>query len=519
MKLIAKRLKLSAFASLLLMTVSTVNAETVLRAVPMSDLRVLDPIWTGAYVTRNHAFMIYDTLFSLDAENKPQPQMVDKFSSNDDATKWEFTLRPGLKFSDGNPITSADVIASINRWSQRDSTGQKMAAALSSIEPMGDSGFRLTFKQPFGGVIDAFAKSGSLVPFIMPKRIADTPGDQQIKEYVGSGPFTFKQDEYRPGSRVVYVKNQYYTPRSEPASGMAGGKVVKVDRVEWTILKDSQTQVNAIKNGEVDTIENVPGDQYSVLKGDPNVKLIPSALPYLPVAHYNHASPPFNNPKVVKAAMLAINQEALLRAQALNKENYKPCLAIFPCGTPYASEEAGEFTGKPQFEKAKALLKEAGYDGTPVVVMAPTDLAVINKYPLVYAELLKQAGFKVDLQSMDWNTLVTRRANKDGWGVFITAWGGSDAVNPAMYGAVTGNGQKGYFGWPEDDEVEALKSKFLATKDESVKKDLAVGIQKRIYDASLVGPMGNVFYQTAVRKNITGVLDSPVMVYWNIEKK
>ncbi|MGT2509604.1 ABC transporter substrate-binding protein [Cupriavidus basilensis] len=470
-------------------------------------------------MTRNHAFMIYDTLFSEDAQNRPQPQMVEKFTSNADATVWEFTLRPGLKFSDGKPITSADVIASLQRWGKRDSTGQKMMAALKSFDASNERTFKMTFNSPFGAVPEVLAKSGSNVAFIMPKRVAETPADQQISEYVGSGPFMFQQSEYRPGSRVVYVKNPYYLPRSEPASGMAGGKLVKVDRVEWVILKDSQTQINALKNGEVDLVEQVPGDQYSVLKTEKDIALTPAALPNLPVAHFNHAAPPFDNPKIVKAAILAINQDALLRAQALHKENYKPCLSVFPCGTPYASDKAEYFTGKPQFEKARALLKEASYDGTPVVVMAPTDLATITKYPLVYAALLKQAGFNVDLQSMDWGTLLTRRAKKTGWGVFITAWGGSDALNPGMYGALTGNGEKGYFGWPEDATLEELKSQFLASKDDSAKKALADQIQQRIFDGALVGPMGNIFYHTAARKDISGMLKTPLVVYWNVEKK
>lgn len=495
----------------------------VLRVVPMADLKVLDPIWTPADVTRNHGFMVYDTLFGTDEAGEIKPQMVDTFKASKDLKVWDFTLRPGLVFSDGQPVTSEDVIASLARWGKRDVLGQRMMAVLDKAQAVDARGFRLSFKEPFGLVLDALAKTGSNVPFIMPKRVAQTPADKQIDDTTGSGPFTMKKDEYRPGDRVVYLKNPRYVPRDEPASGTAGGKRVNVDRVEWVILKDGQTQANALVNGEVDMLELIPSEHFASLKANAKVELMQVTPTGSITAHYNHAVEPFDNPKIARAAMLAINQEAMLRSQAQFRELYKTCVSIFPCGSLYASTDAGFFTGKPQFDEAKKLLKEANYNGKPIVLLAPTDLGVLVKYPQVYAQLLKQAGFNVDLQSMDWGTLVSRRVSKEpagkgGWNIFITGWSG-DALNPMTYGPLTGNGDSGYFGWPVDPELESLKAQFAATTDLAQRKRLAQKMQARSFDAAIIGPVGEIAVMSAMRKGaVTGVLKAPGLVYWNIRK-
>lgn len=503
----------------------TAQAETVLRTVPSSDLKILDPIWTTALITRNHGFMIYDTLFGADDKGTIRPQMVDKYSVNKDSTLWTFTLRPGLKFSDGTPVTSEDVIASLNRWGKRDVLGQKMYAAMEGMTAQGSNGFEIKFKQPFGLVLDALGKSGPLVPFIMPKRVASTPADKQIDDLTGSGPFTLVMKDFRPGDKVVYRKNPTYVPRKEPASGLAGGKVVKVDSVEWVLLRDPQTQANALLNGEVDLLEVVPSSRYPELRTSPKVELIDIVPAGLFTAIYNHKVPPFNNPKTLRAALLAINQEAMLRAQVTYRDFYKPCTSLYLCGSPYASAGAGFFTGKPQLEEARRLLKESGYDGKPVVVMVPSDLPSLNRLPVVYGELLKQAGFNVDVQTMDWASLITRRTKKDlpengGWNLFITYWGGADATNPVTYTPLTGNGDSGYFGWPTDPELESLKTKFIESADIKQRKEIAAQIERRAFDTGVLGPIGEVKAPVVVRRgSVSGILPAPTVVYWNVEKK
>lgn len=498
-------------------------AEKTLRIVPQADLKILDPIWTTALVTRGHGYMIYDTLYSLDADGNAQPQMVESETVSPDLREWTFTLREGMTWHDGAPVTANDVIASLTRWGQRDGFGRQMFAAVRTAEALDAKTFRLTFSEPFGMVRDGFAKPSTSPAFIMPERVANTPADQQISDYTGSGPFIFLEKEYRPGERAVYVKNTAYKPRAEEPSGLAGGKHVHVDRVEWIILRDIQAQINALRNGEVDLVEQLPADHYEAVNKNPELEVV------FPMPHgigaivFNHLVPPFNDPKIRRAAMLSISQQALLRAQAVHKDLYRECLSIVPCGSSLASDDAAYFTGKPQFEKAKELLKEAGYDKTPVVVLHPTDLASITKFPQVYAQLLRQAGFVVDLQSMDWSTLQSRRRMKapgsqGGWGVFITNVGAADIINPLYSPFITGNGEGGFLGWPTDEETEKLKKAYVAADSQEKRAEITKALQLRTYEAGLYGPIGEIAYPSAVRKGITGVLKGPANVFWNIRK-
>lgn len=503
------------------------SAEVVLRAVPSSDLKILDPIWTTATITRSHGYMIYDTLFAMDDKGAIQPQMVDQYKASDDRKTWTFTLRPGLMFHDGTPVTAQDVIASLARWGKRDPLGQRLYAALQDVTPEGTNGFRMRFKEPFAAVLDALGKSTAPVPFIMPKRVAETPADKQIDDLTGSGPFMLAKADFRPGDRVTYHKNPAYVPRKEPASGLAGGKRVHVDRVDWMMLADPQTQANALLNGEVDLVEVTPAGSHVKLRTDPKIEMLEGLRPggeY--TAHFNHKAAPFNNPKIVRAAMLAVNQEALLRAQVTYRDLFKTCTSIYLCGTPYASEQTGFFTGKPQFDEARKLLKEAGYDGTPVVVLVPSDVAFLRAMPNVYGQLLKQAGFNVDVQSTDWSTLVARRVRKDpvdkgGWSVFVTFWGAEDAANPLTFTPLNGSGDKGFFGWPEVPQLETLKTQFMDTTDPAARKQLAEKMQAVALEAGVLVPLGNAKGPIPVRKGvIRDMLQAPgsMTIYWNLRK-
>src|SRR6187431_3278729 len=229
-----------------------------LRVAPHSDLKIVDPIWTTALISVNHGYMVYDTLFALDGKLNVRPQMVERHEMSADKLTWTFTLRDGLEWHDGTPVTADDCIASIKRWGARDSMGQKLLSFVAGFEAPDEKTIRMTLKEPYGLVLQTLAKPGASVPFMMPKRVAETDPQKQITEYIGSGPFVFKADEWRPGEKAVYLKNPKYKPRGEPASGLAGGKVAKVDRVEWIWIADSQTQVNALINGEVDLLEAPP---------------------------------------------------------------------------------------------------------------------------------------------------------------------------------------------------------------------------------------------------------------------
>ena len=515
-----------AFALATLSATSTSAQGTVLRVVPHSNLAILDPIWTTAYMSRNHGYMIYDTLFGTDENAKIKPQMVESWTESPDKRLWTFKLRKGLEFHDGKPVTPDDVIASLQRWGKRDAMGSALFQFVQRMDSPAPDTFRIFLGEACGFLLEALGKPSSNVPFIMPKRMAETDAFKQIEEHIGSGPYVFKRDEFKPGDKAVYLKNTKYVPRSEPPSGTTGGKVVNVDRVEWNLaLRDAQAQVSALKKGEVDIIEALGFDHYEAVKGDTSLQMPKYAnygLQYM--ARFNHLHKPFDDAKVRQAAIAAMTQEPFLRAQVGVKELYKPCASMFVCGTPYGSTSGSDLQAKSSMKKAQDLLKASGYDGTPIVIMKPTDLASIQKLPDVAAQLLRQAGFKVDLQAMDWQTLVGRRAKKDapdkgGWHMFLTAWQTFDVWSPIANPTMDTRGEKsGWFGWASDEQMTKLRNEFMRATDDNTKKRLADQLHARAFEVGTHAPLGEYMQPMAAAKNVSGFFVTNGNIYWNLKK-
>jgi peptide/nickel transport system substrate-binding protein len=514
----------AAAGILALASAGTAAAQSTLRVVMHSDLKIVDPIWTTAYISRNYGYMVYDTLFALDEQLAIQPQMVDSYEISDDNLTYTFTLRDGLTWHDGAPVVAEDAIASIERWGEKDSMGQLLMSFVESMKTTDERTFRMQLKEPYGLVLLSLAKPSSNVPFVMPKRIAETPSSEQISEYVGSGPFVFERDEWEPGNKAVFTKFEGYKPRGEPPSWAAGGKIAKVDRVEWVWIPDMQTAVNALINGEIDVIESPSHDLLPILEADDSIELFdynPLGNQYMFRMNWLH--PPFDNQKVRQAAIAALNQEDFLKAVIGDPRYYKTCPAMFICDTPFATDAGADVLMTSDFERSKQLLEEAGYDGTPVTLMHSTDLGVLANLAPVAKQLLEQGGFTVDMQSMDWQTLVSRRARKEppaegGWNAFLTNWVAADVLNPISTAGLNASCEDAWFGWPCDEELEQLRLAFATATDPQRQTELAHQIQARALEVGTHAHVGQWYQPIAHRSNVSGLLHSPAPIFWNVSK-
>jgi peptide/nickel transport system substrate-binding protein len=527
-RLIASSLIASSFAlaALALALPSQANAAgKTITAVMHADLRT-PGMTTTAYIVRDFGYMIYDTLLAEDANFKIQPQMTE-WKVSDDKLTYTFTLRDGLKWHDGTPVTAEDCVASLKRWGKIDGMGQKLMEFTTSIEATDPKTITLKLKEPYGLVLESIGKPSSIVPFMMPKRLAETPADKPLPELIGSGPFKFVPAEFQPGVKAVFEKNKDYVPRKEAPSWTAGGKVVKVDRVEWITMADAQTAVNALQSGDIDFMEIPSIDILPVLEANPDIKVDTlNKLGNQTVGRMNFLYPPFDNVKVRRAAFLALNQKDILDALIGNPKYYQVCGAVFVCGTPLASDVGAETLVKGNgMAEAKKALAESGYDGTPVVIMAPGDVVTLKAQPIVAAQLLREAGFKVDVQATDWGTVISRRASQKpvkegGWNMFFTNWVAADVINPVANVCIGGKGKNGgWFGWSEDAKVEALRDKFVRATSPDEQKKIAAAIQQEVYDQVIYIPLGQFGQPSAWRKSLTGVLDGPATpIFWNIDK-
>jgi peptide/nickel transport system substrate-binding protein len=499
---------------------------TTLRLIPQADLRVLDPIWTTAEITRDYGYMVYDTLFALDSHFKPQPQMVGRWTVSADQLTYTFTLRHGLKFSDGQPVTSADCIASLERWSKRDVLGQVLASVLAEYRTIDDKTFSIILKQPFPLLLDALAKPGSNVPFIMPEKVAETSADQQIKSTIGSGPFKFVKSEWEPGHKVVFVKNPEYVPRQGAPSWASGGKVARVDRVEWLYIPDPGTALAAFQAGEADWWEDPPPDFYPLLAQDPDVTLVQeSPLGVGGLLRFNQLLPPFNNVKMRQALLYAVDQSEYMAALAGDKKYWHTCFSFYSCGGPMATEAgAGPLKGPRDLAKAKELIKEAGYHGEKVVLLDPTDFPTLHALAQVTNDLLRRLGLNVELQAMDWGTLVSRRASKapidqGGWNVFLTTFPGIAMLDPSVNAPLRANGAAAWPGWPNDPIITKLSRKWIFAPSEAERKIIAADLQREAFRSVPYIPTGEYSAREAFHTDLSGVVVGPGLYLWGVAKK
>jgi len=513
-------------ATLATPNISFAQSSRVLRFVPQANLSSLDAVAGTQYVVRNAAVMIWETLYGVDSNFVPHPQMAEGHTVNADFTDWTFKLRDGLTWHDGEKVTSKDVVASISRWMVRDTMGQKIKASLNAFETPDDKTLRIRLNKPFPKMLFALGKSNAPVCLIMPERIAKTDPFQLIKEYVGSGPMKFNTAEWVPGSKAIFEKFGAYKPRAEKADWLSGGKVMNFDRIEWVIIPDAATAGAALQNGEVDWWENPISDLVPLLKKNAKLNVdIGDPLGNLGSFRMNHLQPPFNNPLVRKAVLMALSQTDYMQAVVGDDTNlWKTCPSFFTPGTALYTEEGGELLkGKRDYEGAKKLLKEAGYNGEKVKLVVATDVGITKAEGDVTADLLQKIGMNVDYVATDWGTVGTVRAKRTppsegGWNIFHTWHAGADCINPAPYTALDASGDTAWFGWPKSEAVQKGIDDWYAAPDLAAEKKAAVDINKASFENVTYIPTGFFLQYTSWNKNVSGVVKAPFPVFWGVSK-
>lgn len=498
------------------------GCANVLRVAPHAELKVVDPIWTTAYITRNHGYLVYDTLFAMDENFEPQPQMVDTWSMSPDQKTWTFTLREGLKWHDGNPVTAEDCVASLQRWGKRDGAGQQLFGQVQSLTAVDAKTFTMQLRTPNAFVLQTLSKMSANVPFMMPKAVAQTDAFQAIKSNIGSGPYKYSESRSKPG-KTVYERNADYVPRAEKLSLAAGNKQGKADRIEWIYYPTQLEAAAALIAGQVDYVES-PSYKEARLLADDKTIIVNTTDPLgnIGMARFNTLQPPFDKVAIRRAALMAMQQEDYMTAALDDPKYWRTCYSIFPCGTALSNSAGSEVLKSANLAAARDALRAAGYDGTPVVILNPTDSPVISAFTKVTAEKFRQIGFNVDVQDMPWATLTERRINqgppKDGgWNMFHTWWLAGDVMDPTAI-VFSGNRETGWFGWLKDDELESQRAAFNTAATHAQRKAIAEKVQQRVIDDAAVGILGQFFEPVAYSAKVDGIT-SPIQFYWQMSVK
>ncbi len=514
-------LKGAAAAAIAAPAVAQPAKTATLRFVPQANLTLLDPILTTAIVTCNHAYNVFDTLYSAAGDGVPKPQMASGAEVSPDGRTWHIGLRDGLKFHDGSPVLARDAAASIARWAKKEPFGQLLDKVAESYGAKDDKTVEIKLKKPFPLLLNAIGKPDSSLPFVMPERLAKTDPNTQVTEMMGSGPYKWVANEFVTGSRAVYEKNEAYVPRQEAPVWGTGAKIAHFPRIEWRIIPDAATAAAALQNGEVDWWEQPLSDLLPTLAKDRNITLdIDNPQGRLSFIRLNHLQAPFNDVRMRRAVRMAVRQDDYMRATFGDDQSlWRTCHSTFPCATPFETELPAAMPG--DFEAARKMLKEAGYNGGKVVVINPTDFAVIHPLGVVTADMLKQIGMNVELVETDWGTVIQRRSSREavekgGWSAFHT-YGPASAYNsPATSGIIRGQGAAGWFGWWDSPKAEGMVQDWLDAPDPARQKMIAQELARYAMDEVPFVPVGQWFGKTAYRKSITGVMQGAAPYSWNV---
>jgi peptide/nickel transport system substrate-binding protein len=498
------------------------EAQTTLRFIPVIDLVFLDPIYATAQVTRNHGFMVYDTLYGMNAALEVSPQMVAGHVVSNDERQWDLTLRDGLMWHDGERVLARDCVASIRRWAIRDGFGGELMAATDELSAPDDRTIRFRLKRPFPLLPQALGKAAINAAFMMPERLASQDAYKPLTEVVGSGPFRFVADERVQGARNVYARFERYQPRPDGASDWtAGPKIVHYDRVVWTTMPDAGMGAIALRTGEQDWQETTPHDLLPELAAVGTVATrILDPRGYTCMLRVNHLQPPFNNPAIRRALLGAIDQSDFMTAVAGTDPAYQfSPIGFFAPDTPMASDVGLDVFRTPRdMAKVKAELKATGYNGEKVVLLIPANSLAQKPLGEVAADMLQRAGMNVEVAALDFGTVLQRQLKKEpvgqgGWSAAVGNWQGIDWLNPAANTNLRGEGKVA--GWYTSEKMGALREQWLAASTLAQQQQICRDIQALAFEEIPYYPIGQYKQPTAYRKSITGILDGTA-VFWSV---
>ncbi len=505
------------------------QSARVLKFIPQGDLGSLDPIWTPNFVTRNHAYLVFDTLFGqpdADGGARPTPQMASGHVVENDGKVWRLTLRDGLRFHDGERVLARDCAASVRRWGARDSFGQALLQQVDEISAPDDRTLLFRLKQPFPMLAAALGKSNGNMCAIMPERLAKTDPFKQIAEMVGSGPFRFKADERVAGAFASYERFREYVPRADDvASGTSGPKIAHFDSIEWHVIPDPATAAAALQSGELDWWELAAPDLLPVMRRNTKITLrTMTAGKFAPFLRPNHAVPPFDNPAIRRALLGGVDQAAfMMAAVAADPELWQVPCGFFPPGSPLASEAGmAALTSPRDPAQVRAALQRAGYRGEKVALLAATDYPTLKGMSEVAADMMKRVGLNVEYQASDSAVIVQRRNSRQlpeqgGWNAFCASVTAADIATPATNFVLRGNGDKAFPGWPLSPQIEKLREQWFGAPDLEAEQTISAAIQRQAFEDVPYYPLGFYSRPTAYRSSLSGVLND-IPVFWNVRR-
>jgi peptide/nickel transport system substrate-binding protein len=477
----------------------------VLKAAMIGEPPTLDTHTTTATIAYQIAWHVVETLYTYDRQYAPVPHLAESHAIGDGGRRYTITLRRGVRFHNGKELTAADAAASVLRWGRLHTTGKTMFKTIEAVEAKDPSTLVISLKEPSGSLLYALAS-----PYlaIYPKSVIDAAGDQPIKEPIGTGPFRFV--EHRPDRHLRLARFKDYAARAEPSDGHGGKRTAWVDEIHFLPVPEVAVRVAGIESGEYHFAQTVKQDQYERLKSNPRIELpIVKPAGWITAAP-NHKMGVMTNRKIRQAMQAALDMDPIMTAAVGHRAFLRVDGALyFPEQGLFHTQVGVSGYNLKNRDRARALLKEAGYAGQPVRWITTKEYEYMYNSALVARQQMEEVGFKLDLQVLDWATVVQHRSKPELWDLFTT--GITFTPDPAL----TSNLQCNWPGWWCHEEKERLLAELLREADPRKRRAIIERIQAVFYEDVGRIKMGDFFTLYATR-DLKGFQGNPFLHFWNV---
>jgi peptide/nickel transport system substrate-binding protein len=484
-----------------------VRAGGVLKAAMIGEPPSLDLHATTAVITQQITWHVYETLYTYDRNFEPIPMLAEGHTVGDAGRRYTIKLRHGVKFHNGKEMTSADVVPSLNRWGRMATPGKAVWKSVEAVEAKGPYEIVIHLKEPSGSLLYGLARPNSGAA-IYPKEVVDAAGETQLKEFIGTGPYRFV--EHRPDRHIKLARFKDYSARSEPPNGYGGKRTAYVDEILFIPVPDVAVRLAGVETGEYHYGQQIKQDQYDRIKAMTGLSarvIKPSAWT---TAVLNHKQGLMTDKRLRVAFQAALDMEPIMAAGFGHKDFYRLDGALmFPEQPAWYTKTAFEYYNQKNKAKAQKLLKEAGYTGQPVRWITTQEYQWMYKNALVAKQQLEEVGFKVELQVVDWATLVQRRNKPELFDVFSTGF--TFGVDPALATSVQCN----WPGWWCLEEKDRALEALVRESDPKKRRVLWERVQQLFYEDVGRIKFGDYFTLDAVRKELRGFQSTPELYFWN----
>ena len=484
------------------------RAGGVFRAAMIGEPPTLDLHTTTAVIVQQITWHIYETLYTYDKQYNAVPMLVESHTTADGGRTYLFKLRRGVKFHNGKEMTSADVVASLKRWGRLATPGKAVWRNVEGVEARDAHTVAMLLKEPSGALLAALARPNNGAA-IYPKEIVEAAGDQPVKEYIGTGPYRFV--EHKPDRHVRVARFKDYVARADAPNGPGGKRTAYLDEILFMPVPDVTVRLAGVETGEYDFAQQIKQDQYDRVKATKGVEALVLKPSGWSTAVLNHKQGLMTDRKLRQAFQAALDMEPIMAAGFGHKDFYRlDGSLMYPEQPQWHSKVATELYNQKNKAKAQKLLKEAGYTGQPVRWVTTKEYEWMYRNALVAKQQLEEAGFKIDLQVVDWATLVQRRNKPELFDVFSTGF--TFGPEPALATSV----QCGWPGWWCQEDKERAMEALARETDQKKRKVHWERVQQIFHEDVGRIKFGDYFSLDVVRKDVKNFPAAPWTAFWNV---